>query len=360
MNPLEKLATKQHLISLLTKTAEDGKPEAKPAKVDMPATLVQDRPRAKFDVPHDKYIKQIKKKLKRQARRDKGSDQTASVHRTHRSGPDKPKTTTWTPPGGGGDKAKATHLGVDHYQGVAKLVQARRRAKFKPLYQGPGDTPEQAARKAATRKKHQKSDLQTKLFGVGSLRRGWKPPTDTSKLTGMQRDYLARNQGNMSSVLDEKGNFLPKKPSQAVAAATPKAPAKKAPAKSAYVPRQRLGLSSPLARTPAAKPAAKPAATQAAATPKTTDQQGRPTRTPDGKPIRYIDIKKPMVIKGYAPPKSLVGANYASRKRYIEHMGGKAGDRSTWNKDVRAKMNDWWKGHVAAKQKAKATALAQR
>jgi hypothetical protein len=314
MIPLDKEATKQHLISLLTKTSEAE-------RVNMPAKLVQTRTRAKFDVPHAKFIKRVKRDM-RKANRGGGG---GGIVRTHRSGPDKPKSTTFDVAGG---QAKAKHVGVDHYQAPAKLIQARPKPKFGPLFGGPGSMAQKKLEDGAAakrRKANTKSDLQRKLFGVASLKRGWAPG-DQSNMTGMQKDYLARNKGNLSSSLDEQGNFL-----------RPGAKKLESPVKALAA--AKTPVSTPKPKAEATKPAAKP------------DRfAGRPKTTPDGKPIQYIDIKEPMVIKGkapaskpaYAPPKSLVGANYASRKKFIEHHGGNAADRKTWNPTVRSAMNKWY------------------
>jgi hypothetical protein len=48
-----------------------------------------------------------------------------------------------------------------------------------------------------------------KLFGTASLREGWKPPTDTAGLTGMQRQYVEGLGGKPAQAhLSASGEFM--------------------------------------------------------------------------------------------------------------------------------------------------------
>tara|TARA_Y100000114_G_scaffold22257_1_gene17995 strand:+ start:700 stop:1569 length:870 start_codon:yes stop_codon:yes gene_type:complete len=59
-------------------------------------------------------------------------------------------------------------------------------------------------------------------------------------------------------------------------------------------------------------------------------------------------------LKGYKAPKTLKGASFIERAKFIQSQKGKYNDRSTWNRTTKKMMNEWWKDRNAQRAADKA------
>ena len=93
-----------------------------------------------------------------------------------------------------------------------------------------------------------------------------------------------------------------------------------------------------------------------------TESGGTPNPPPKPNfPTFSTGQRKFKIPKNYKAPKTLKGANFRTRAMYIQHMGGnpyqRTGDKG-WqkNRQVAAKMNEWWKDRNAKRLAAKTKA----